>query len=371
MVEFTTNIMYTLLNETFYSPTNHSLQAESTSIRAFNFYVLGIFGNTLAAFGLIANTLSIIVLRHRRMQSSTSLYLITLAIYDNIILVTMILFFGLPNLYPETPILEDYYFNYNHAVPFGYPIGLAAQMGSIYTCVAFTVERYIAVCKPLHAANMCTKSRAKKAMMLIFLWVVVYNIPRYFHYRIQVHVVAGSNKTQAVPNTTAFGDHQVFKQVYLVYLQLFFMFLIPFCILLVLNTALMRALNRSRFMRQQISTSAQREHNLTVMLIAVIIVFLVCQFPSIIDNILLASVEAFYLRVNTHYLRFYTMCTLMVEVNSAVNFIMYCVFGKKFRMIFLHIFGFKKIHKQLQYRSTLYNTRSNGIRTYDMEVSLV
>jgi hypothetical protein len=61
-------------------------------------------------------------------------------------------------------------------------------------------------------------------------------------------------------------------------------------IILVLNTALLRAINRSRRQRQLMSNSDTREHNLTRMLVAVIIVFLVCQFPSIIDNTLVAIV---------------------------------------------------------------------------------
>ncbi|XP_067651619.1 FMRFamide receptor-like isoform X2 [Haliotis asinina] len=342
-------------------------------LKTFQFYMLGIIGNALAAFGLLANTLSIIVLRHRKMRSSTAYYLVTLALYDNVILVAMVVFFGLPALYErmEPSILESYHFNYSYATPVGYPVSLAAQMASIYTCVAFTIERYIAVCHPLHAANTCTKSRAKKAMLLIFLWSILYNIPRYFHYRVETKWVEDKNRTRAIAKETEFGSDTVFRQVYLIYFQLIFMFLIPFSILMILNSALIRALKHSHQQRQQMSNSAAREHNLTIMLVAVIVLFLVCQFPSIIDNILLASTDQVQRLTNMHYNKFYIMCTLMVEINSATNFIMYCVFGKKFRMVFLHIFGCKKVQSTLQYRSTLYNTRTNGLRSCDMEVSLV
>ncbi|XP_046328194.1 FMRFamide receptor-like [Haliotis rufescens] len=379
MEDFNKTFQFVILNLTTIVPSNADNRTYGPSkefrmeLNTFKFSMLGIIGNTLAVFGLLANTLSIIVLRHRKMRSSTAYYLVTLAIYDNVILVAMVVFFGLPALYEsmEPSILESYHFNYSYAMPIVYPVSLAAQMASIYTCVAFTIERYIAVCHPLHAANTCTKSRAKKAMLLIFLWSILYNIPRYFHYRVDTKWVDEKNRTQAVAKETEFGSDTVFRQVYLIYFQLIFMFLIPFSILMILNSALIRALRHSHQQRQQMSNSAAREHNLTIMLVAVIVLFLVCQFPSIIDNILMASTERGQLVSNMHYNKFYVMCTFMVEINSATNFIMYCVFGKKFRMVFLHIFGCKKGQRTLQYRSTLYNTRTNGLRSCDMEVSLV
>jgi hypothetical protein len=83
-----------------------------------------------------------------------------------------------PALGLKIPLFSSMGESYQFLIPPFYPLSLAAQMGSIYTCVAFTVERFIAVCRPLHAANTCTKSRAKRAILLIFLWCLVYNIPR-------------------------------------------------------------------------------------------------------------------------------------------------------------------------------------------------
>ncbi|KAK6185286.1 hypothetical protein SNE40_007553 [Patella caerulea] len=350
-----------------------SREQEYLSLIEFKFHVHGLAGNLLAVFGLVANVLSIVVLSHHKMRSSTSYYLITLAVYDNIILIAMVIFFNLPFLSTRVTEMESYFHTYMYAVPIGYPLSLAAQMGSIYTTVAFTVERYIAVCRPLHAANTCTKSRARKTMGIILLWVLLYNIPRYFQYTVHLKLNPDNNITQVVRNETDFGQHPIFRHVYLIYFQLFFMFLIPFMILLVLNIALMKAVKRSRQTLQQISsTSRTNENNLTVMLISVIFVFLVCQFPSIIDNIVVA-VDPLNRRYESFiYAKFYTISTFMIEINSAVNFILYCLFGKKFRLVFLHIFGLRKFRQRLQYRSTLYRSQTiNRGNSHELEVSLV
>ena len=202
------------------------------------------------------------------------------------------------------------------------------------------------------------------------------------------------HETQVV--VTEFGRSPVFQHVYIIYMQLLFMFLLPFLLILLLNTALLRAINRSRQQRQTMSTSATREHNLTVMLVAVIVVFLVCQFPTIVDNILVAVVGEERHGAVLHYQLLYTACTCLVTLNSSLNFALYCLFGKKFRLVLRHVLGLRpRGHgsgsgKPSQYHSTLYQASraiKNGggagdsgdggcggiplTQTYDVEVSLV
>ncbi|XP_005112379.1 FMRFamide receptor [Aplysia californica] len=464
------------------------------------FIVWGIMGSILAALGFLGNTLSMVVLQQRQMRSSTSYYLLSLAIYDNCVLLGMTLYFILPALAPYRPELTDYHSTFALTIPVGYPLSLSAQMGSIYTCVGFTVERFIAVCRPLHVANTCTKSRTLRAILLVFIWAILYNIPRFFHYELEYVTVpeasgagsvvnatvetltentldiglqhtgcnttaifggsgwsyngtgygpcppgtewgaglevnsshdigsptaalftrdliqdaasdmsrgatlvesaaeaaspssatpitittttssSSSSSSSTVPpapksvirySETEFGLDPTFQHIYLIYSHLFFMFLLPFLIILVMNVGLIRAVKRSKSMRQSMSASASKEHNLTVMLIAVIVVFLVCQFPTIVDNILVAMVGEKQLKQHYTYMCFYIICTFMVEINAASNFLLYCFFGKKFRMTFLSILGLKRKQHHVAYRSTVCRSKTNGTRVYDMEVSVM
>ena len=95
----------------------------------FQFYTWGIISNIVAVYGVIGNILSILVLRHRTMQSSTSYYLVSLAVYDTGVLIAMCLFMALPTIYLEKGFLQDYYFAYRYMQPFGYPLALLSQTG--------------------------------------------------------------------------------------------------------------------------------------------------------------------------------------------------------------------------------------------------
>ncbi|CAG5128134.1 unnamed protein product, partial [Candidula unifasciata] len=403
------------------------------------FIIWGILGSILAILGFLGNTLSMVVLYRRQMRSSTSYYLISLAIYDNGILLGMVAYFCLPSIAPYSSLLTHYQTVSSRTIIFGYPLSLVAHMGSIYTCVGFTVERFIAVCWPLQAANTCTRSRTARVILFIFLWSLIYNIPRFFHYELQdseeedaskwnitesvsscllsrtkcsemydyvnatkgcaqsvdfnlvvntsdtLQADSGSSSLSINPGytqstsqrphkltnykETQFGAGDTFKHIYLIYFQLVFMFLLPFVAILAMNFGLVQTARGSKFMQQATCVTARKEQNLAIMLIAVTAVFLICQFPTIIDNILVAVVGENKLQQNNTYVCFWIICTLMVEINAASNFLLYCFFGKKFRMMLLATLGFKKKYHQVTYRSTVSRFRLNGNRMCDMEVS--
>jgi len=72
-----------------------------------------------------------------------------------------------------------------------------------------------------------------------------------------------------------------------------------------------------------------RENNVTVMLSVVVVVFIVCQVPALVYNIAYAihgDVET-----TRHYHVLSHVRNFLVNVNSAVNFMLYCAFGQKFR----------------------------------------
>jgi hypothetical protein len=68
--------------------------------------------------------------------------------------------------------------------------------------------------------------------------------------------------------------------------------------------------------------------------------------------------------------------TFLVTINSSINFILYCLFGKKFRMVLYHILGFdphagrRSNDVESQYRSTVFHARSNGVSTKVETISL-
>ena len=59
--------------------------------------------------------------------------------------------------------------------------------------------------------------------------------------------------------------------------------------------------------------------------------------PSIIDNIFMATLQPQVL-YTLPFVKLTCISSLMVITNSAVNFVLYCVFGQKFRGVFVNIF---------------------------------
>ncbi|GAB1606793.1 FMRFamide receptor [Argonauta hians] len=304
----------------------------------FQFYTWGIGSNIIAITGILLNIFAIAVLTQPRMRSSTAIYLISLAVYDNVVLLSMIVNFAIPTINTNEDFNETYSFMYSYLQPIAYPIALIAQTGTIYTTVGFTIERYVAVCRPLQAANICTMNRSKKAVLCIFLGSVMYNVPRMFEFETKTEWDSLYNNTRPTYITTELGNNKIYREVYFIYLNLLVMFLMPFTLLTYLNTCLINAIRTSRKCRMQMSSSAVRENNMTVMLISVVVVFLVCQLPSIADNILWTVLKNNQQSCSVAYIKFTTISNLMVVFNSACNFVLYCLFGKKFRRVFGKLF---------------------------------
>lgn len=67
---------------------------------------------------------------------------------------------------------------YPYIMPFVYPVGMIAQTSSAYLTLCVTIERYVAVCRPLKARAICTYGRARTCVLIVGTCAVAYNIPR-------------------------------------------------------------------------------------------------------------------------------------------------------------------------------------------------
>lgn len=123
--------------------------------------------------GLIGNILVVIVVcRTKNMHTPTNCYLISLAIADSIVLISATL-----------PSVPEPFFEVNEW-PWGRPLcsilvflqylGVDASSLSI---TAFTVERYFAICHPMKAQKMCTVKRAKRIIVGIWVFTIMYCAP--------------------------------------------------------------------------------------------------------------------------------------------------------------------------------------------------
>ena len=123
---------------------------------------------TIDVLGIVGNCLTIIVLAHRKIRCSTSILLITMGLYDSVFLLTEL-----------TYSLWEVVFNQIETTASAHPTILCiAGTGSVYTAVAVTAERYIAVKHPMRARTHCHLSGVWKTIAGIFVVSLVINLPR-------------------------------------------------------------------------------------------------------------------------------------------------------------------------------------------------
>ena len=315
--------------------TTDFLNAEKTNqLYILNYWINGVITNIIVILGLTGNVLTIIILSQRAMRSSTNYYLSALAVWDSIVLICTELLIGLP----EIPSLETYKTHaLAYVISYIYPIALIAQTATIWLTVSFTVERYIAVCHPLKAASMCTIFRAKIVIIGVSVGSALYNCPRWFDYWPVATINEYTNKSIVRVNRTQFSQNPIYLQVYFSWLYVPIMCIVPLLVLSILNMFLILAVRRSQRQRKDMNVKQSRENNVTIMLVSVVIVFIICQVPALVYNLAYA-IDNDYIEDSFGYEVLSSIRNFLVTLNSAINFLLYCALGQKFRRIFLHTF---------------------------------
>ncbi|XP_026469632.1 FMRFamide receptor-like [Ctenocephalides felis] len=301
-----------------------------SDLNLFEFITNGVVLNVVGLLGVVGNVLSMVVLSRPQMKSSVNCLLIGLARCDTILILTSMMLFGLPAIYSYTGKLFYYYYSiYPRISPYVYPVAMIAQTASVYITMTVTLERWVAVCHPLRARALCTHGRARWHLCAIALFCILYNIPRFWEvssreYRIRdttIHCVEASD----------LRAESLYITLYIHWSYLVFLYFIPFSSLACLNAMIYRQIRKANRERQRLSRSQRREIGLATMLLCVVVVFFICNVLALVTNIL----EAFYHIIEDRLVK---TSNMLVTINSSVNFIIYVIFGEKFKRTFLRLF---------------------------------
>jgi hypothetical protein len=297
----------------------------------FEFWSNGILLNFVGFFGVLGNILSMIILSRPQMRSSINYLLIGLARCDTILIITSMLLFGIPAIYPYTGLLRYYYFRlYPDISKVVYPLAMIVQTASCYLTLTVTLERYVAVCHPLRARALCTYGRARLYVIVIILFSICYNVPRFFEVDQREYPDGEFGFVFCIVATDLRADH-LYINIYIHWLYLVFIYFIPFFGLFLFNAMIYQQVRKANRERQRLSRTEKREIGLATMLFCVVIVFLSCNIIALLINI----IEAFTGEIHDRLVK---MSNLLVTINSSVNFIIYVTFGEKFKRIFLLLF---------------------------------
>ncbi|XP_041842756.1 thyrotropin-releasing hormone receptor [Melanotaenia boesemani] len=303
--------------------------------------VMSVFLVTLiCGVGIVGNAMVIlVVLTTKHMRTPTNCYLVSLAVADLMVLTAA----GLPNItdalrgqwvYGYAGCLGITYFQY---------LGINASSCSI---TAFTVERYIAICHPIKAQFLCTLTRAKKIIMLVwtltsvycFMWLFLSDTKKLVYDNVVLLTCAYKvSRSHYLP--IYFTDFTVF---YVLPLMLATVLYGLIARILFLNPLPSDPKGGSKKWKREMSqggrmvstcssssTTAASRRQVTKMLAVVVILFALLWMPYRTLVVVNSFLDKAYL--DTWFLLF---CRLCIYLNSAINPVIYNAMSQKFRTAF-------------------------------------
>ncbi len=308
---------------------------EPFECKLFRFVLHSIVFGMISLTGFAGNTISFLILQRDRSTPVASFLLQSLAVADNIFLVLWIITYSVRYMLEYFDLDDQMHPTWIYLRVFSFPILYMAQTQTIWLTVIIALNRYMAVCVPYRAPHLCNITNVYKEVAIVTIFAIVYNVPKFF----ELEVIQGENMTLGV-NRTELGSNKMYQLIYgdvMYYLVTFF---IPLIILAFVNTRVIVVYNATKRRRQRMrSTSSIRrqdnENNITLVMIMVVVIFLICQSPARIVQLVWG-----YTYKHCTQLQYYLIhISITLEVlNSSINFLIYSVFHKRFRDILQHHF---------------------------------
>ena len=318
----------------------------------------------LCVFGMSGNILSIIVLgKDRTVRKTTGFLLQMLALADTVYLTTCLFFQTLNTIDKHSTWIPALRQGFPYMEPYMWPCASIAQTAAVWLVVVVTADRYIAICRPLHAPQYSTISRIRRAVLVVWIFSILYNLPRFFEREIHSVFDNSTNTTSVRVEKTELRENKVYLLVYKTIFFFMLRFFIPLSLLAFFNTKLIQAIKESeKISSKRESQKGRKDTKYTLTLVVVVIVFAICETPDFVLRVWISLNQYIdSLPYHTPTLRYInTISNLFLAINSCVNFVIYCLLGQKFRRIMVQIIC---VRKQIRARASF----RNSLHTNQME----
>ena len=310
--------------------------------------------------GLIGNFFSFIILINKKLRISTNVFLASMCVSAFIALIGLLInsvIYELLAYYRALKVLEILYFFY----PYFYPLITTFQMVSILLTVCVSVNQFICVyfLKAKIFSKKANQKDCKSALVIVlvmFLISILYCVPYWlkFEYIPEVGL-----------SVTELGRDPLFNKIVHFWMYIFVCYIIPFSILIITNTYLLSTIMIAKRRRkrlgmrkteqgdvelldkkltsiverypvQKCTKSKRSRSNVTLMLIAVVFFFFICQFPTLVLHIALVwicSSEFPNCSGSIFYQYSFSISKFLLICNLSFNFVIYCLFSEKFRHV--------------------------------------
>ncbi|CAO4380378.1 unnamed protein product [Caenorhabditis nigoni] len=218
---------------------------------------------------------------------------------------------------------------------FFYPLCMTAKTASLYIMVVITVERWIAVCRPLQVHIWCTFKNSVRIVTAIITFSIILNSPKFFEYQIGYSDLVGYWPKRGILDA---DEHWWYYITYFIGISVVFDYLLPFIIMFVANMKVINELRKSRKERALLTTSLQKEQNTTVMLLVVTVLFGFCHFFSMALKMFESIFKDFLTRHNEYFEVMIEVSNILIIIHIGTTFFIYYFFSARFRNILLYLF---------------------------------
>ena len=281
------------------------------------------------------------VMRRRKMWGSTaSVYLFLIALFDTLTLIcgmipewmeyAEIMIFK--ELHPATCKLEKFLF---------YTVADTA----IWLLLAFTADRFLAVCFPLYKRKICRLSRAYMSAIFILSIAIVKNFHVFWTRGPQYKEVDGvlTLKKMCGRPTKAYENFEYLVRPWIVFalVNMLPLLAITSFNIAIIATLVMVSRNSTALEPGKSGTDKKVKRTYsqtTVMCIAASVLFMVCITPSIV--ILIG--RPWWQDDNNAYDVAKALSNQIVYLNHSLNIVLYCLTGRRFRQEMVSMFRRKE-----------------------------
>ncbi|UJR13888.1 hypothetical protein I4U23_000895 [Adineta vaga] len=208
----------------------------------------------LVLFGLTGNCFSILVLTRRRLiRTSTNNYLTILAFFDSCYLIFTLLL----NFSSHTKFTQ-----YSFTQTISYILRPLADFSSntaTWLIVCFTLERTLAVAKPIYAKRICSVRRSRHLICILLMLSFLITLPTFFEY----NLIHQESKYDINSNTTESNEKQFLVHLHRLYLVFICIMIIwiPLVLLCICNSILIWYVHRSRHFDDDLQSTHSYESN--------------------------------------------------------------------------------------------------------------
>ncbi|KAI8419994.1 hypothetical protein MSG28_008597 [Choristoneura fumiferana] len=308
-------------------------------------------------FGSLANALNVAVLTRRDLATAPINRLLKwLAVADVFVMMEYVPF--AIYRYLLLPGQEEHPHSWAVYMLFHMHFTQILHTASILLTLSLAVWRYIAIKYPSYSPTLCTDRRCSMAILISFVLPPILCIPSYFVFTIHKDytfdiMTGAAAKVYFVDSDYDGSLYQINFWVHAVFIKL-----LPCVILTVISAWLIRALYRANSRKKALKsysacpsdtvvngngniftrkstkrTKAERRTDRTTkMLLAVLLLFLLTEFPQGILGLLSGLLgRCFFKRC---YDLFGELMDVLALLNGAINFVLYCSMSRQFRTTF-------------------------------------